>query len=135
MNYKTLLIACLVTAVLSASLTRYYYPRVDVQTVETTKDVIKTDIRTVVKVVERPDGSKETVTETVDNTTRTTKDTKSHTEIKQKDWILTVGAKTQLTALEPVYLVVVQRRVLGTVFSGLVADTKGTIGLTIGLEF
>lgn len=134
MNYKTLL-SYLAIALLSVALTRYYYPRVDVQTVETTKDVIKTDIRTVVKVVERPDGSKETVTETVDNTTRTTKDTKSHTEIKQKDWVLTVGARTQLTALEPVYLVVVQRRVLGPVFSGLAADTKGSIGLTIGLEF
>lgn len=136
MTIKTLLISCTITAVVTAAAVRYYYPRVDVQTIETTKDVIKTDIRTVVRVVEKPDGTKETVTETVDNTTRETKDKKSHIENKQNDWFIAAGVNARLNAINvPSYAISVHRRVLGPVFGGLTADTTGNIGVTIGLEF
>lgn len=136
MSLKTLLLACLASAAVAAAATRYYYPRVDIQTIETTKDVIKTDIRTVTRLIERADGTKETVTETVDNTKRTIKDTKSHTENRQNDWYVVASVNTRLYADDvPSYAIGIHRRIIGPIFAGVQADAKGAFGVAVGLEF
>jgi len=70
MSIKNVTILVLIVAALSAALTRYYFPKVEMKTQEITKEVIRNDIRTIVKEVTRPDGSKEVITETTDKTVK-----------------------------------------------------------------
>lgn len=135
MELRNVVILVLVVAIGSAGITRYYFPKVQSQTVETTKEVVRTDVHTVVRFVERPDGSKETVTEIVDHSTKHETSTNSQTTFARKDWFLGVGASTELKQLEPIYNVQVNRRILGPFYVGAQATTHGEVGLNLGMEF
>lgn len=135
MQPKTILILVVATATISAGLTRFYWPAIETQTVEVTKEVVRTDIRTVTRLIERPDGTKESVTETIDRSTKHESNTSSSTVYARKDWFLGIGASTELKRLEPVYNVQINRRILGPFYVGAQATTRGSIGLNLGMEF
>lgn len=122
----------------TAALTRYFFPRIETQTVDVIKEVVRTDIRTITKIIEKPDGTKETIIDHTDKSVEN-KDQK-HTETKyaKADWNISASAGQDITniqKLELVYGVHVQRRILGPFYLGGMADTSKRVGLSIGMEF
>lgn len=126
---RTILISLVVGLLVGAAAVRQFYPRT--QTVE--KEVVRTDIKTVT-VVERPDGTHETVT-IIDHTTKTENKNTISAPIPPQ-WLVTGGAG--LSNSGTAYSIGVQKRLLGPAFVGLQAITSlgNTTGLiTLGLEF
>ncbi len=138
MNLKSTLILALIVTIVSAGLTRYLFPRIETQTVDVVHEVIKKDIRTITKIVEKPDGTKET---TIDETDKSTdKKTEKHTETtyQNKDWQVAGTAETDYTQLQEVkldYGVHIQRRILGPFYLGALINTNKQVGVSLGLEF
>lgn len=128
-------IALLVGAALGGAASWYLFPKIETKTVTETKEVIRNNIRTVTLTTERPDGTKETRTETVDNSIK--KETSLHekVEYKKSKWIVSAGAATELKNLAPIYTLHVQKRIAGPVFVGIQGATDHLVGLTVGLEF
>lgn len=135
MNTRNVLILMVLVAVASAGLTRYYFPQVEFKNVEVTKEVVRNDIRTIVKEVVRPDGTKEIITETTDKSVK--KETSSsETLIAAKpQWMFDIGARANISDREIFYDLQVQRRILGPFFLGAKASTDKTVGVSIGMEF
>jgi hypothetical protein len=134
--------ACLIAAVLSAGLTRYYFPRVTVQTkVEVQKDVTQDNIKTIVQTMKLPSGEIDTTSTTIDNTVHT--DTQTQTDTlpqlypdQTKNWY--VGLTSSITGINfanPAYGVQVNRRILGPLFIGGTVNTHGEFGVSVGMEF
>ncbi|MBK9292815.1 MAG: hypothetical protein IPM52_14500 [Bacteroidetes bacterium] len=135
MTRQALLIVALVAAAVAG--TRYLWPRVEYRQTVVERETIKKDVRTIIKHVERKDGSKETVTTIVDNSKESSNRTETIVKAAQAQWLLSpllkIDAKQGLT--EPVYGLMVQRRVLGPGWLGVAATTDKQIMATIGLEF
>lgn len=134
MQTKTVLILLAATAFISASITRYYWPKIQIQTNEVTKEIVRTDIHTVTKLVERPDGTKETITDTTDHSTANSSASKSTIVVAQKNWILSTSIGTELSQYKPVYGLQAQRRILGPIYVGGLLSTTGMVGLSLGFE-
>lgn len=135
MSIRNTAILVILVAIISAGLTRYYFPQVEYKNTETTKEVVRNDIKTTTKTIENKDGTKETITETVDNSIKKI-DTKNETLIALKpQWMLDVGARTKLSDKVIVYDVQVQRRILGPFFLGARASTDQSLGVSVGMEF
>jgi Na+-translocating ferredoxin:NAD+ oxidoreductase RnfG subunit len=134
MNKNTVILMVAV-AVISAGLTRYYFPQIEIKNTETIKEVVRNDIRTIVKEVVRPDGSKETITETTDKSTK--KETsKSELIVAAKNqWMVDIAARKTLSDSEIYYDLQIQRRILGPFFAGIKASTDKSVGVSIGMEF
>lgn len=132
---KTILVTAVASLAIGAGLDRYLRPLPGTQTVEVTRDVVRTDVRTIVKVVEKPDGTKESITETVDHSVNTNTSSSSSTIYLKPNWLVGATVASKLAKLEPVYGVLVQRRIIGPVFAGGSVKTDGEFGLTIGMEF
>lgn len=133
---KNTLILVLVVAIISAGLTRYYFPKIETQTVDVIKEVIKTDIRTITRIVERPDGTKETIIDETDKSTNNKTEKHTDTTYANKDWLLSVSAQTEVTQImKPDYGVQVQRRILGPFYLGGMVDTSKRVGVSLGMEF
>lgn len=134
-------IACLVVAAVSASVTRYYFPQVTVQTktVEADHSVTQNNVKTVTHEVKKPDGEVDTDITTIDSTvhTDTNTETKQATQIApQKDWYIAATASiTGVNFANPAYGVQVNRRILGPIFLGGTVNTKGEFGVSLGMEF
>lgn len=135
MNIRNTLILLVLVAAASAGLTRYYFPQVEFKNVEVTKEVIKNDIRTIVKEVIRPDGTKEIITETTDKSVKRESSTSETMIASKKQWMFDLGARRALSAPEIMYDLQVQRRILGPFFLGAKASTDHTVGVSIGMEF
>lgn len=133
--------ACLVVAILSAGITRYYFPQVTVQTktVEVQKDITQDNVRIVVQQVKKPDGEVDTTTTTLDNTVHVDIDTKSSQTAQlapQKNWF--VGADASITGVNfanPAYGLFINRRIAGPFYVGGAVNTKGEFGVSVGMEF
>ena len=138
---KYVVIVCLVTAAVSASITRYYFPQVTVQTktVEADHSVTHNDVKTVTHEVKKPDGEVDTDITTIDSTVHTDTDTKTAQVVQlapEKNWY--VGATASITGVNfanPAYGVQVNRRILGPIFLGGTVNTKGEFGISLGMEF
>ena len=132
--------ACLVVAIMSAGITRYYFPQMTVQTktVEVQKNVVQDNIKTIVQTMKLPNGEVDTTSMTIDNTVHTETDTKTQ-QIQlspQKNWF--VGAEATITRVNfanPAYGVYVNRRIVGPFYLGASATTKGEFGVSVGMEF
>ena len=139
MELKTVGILVLATAIISAVVTRYYFPKVQtqVQTVEVTKEVVKNNIVTVTKIVKEKDGSETTTTTTTDNSVTQTSDSKSKSKTiaASKDWVISGSVQTKFEGLQPIYGVQVQRRILGPFYLGAMTNTDRAAGVSIGFEF
>lgn len=136
MNLRNTIILMVLVAAASAAVTRYYFPQVEFKNTETIKEVVRNDIRTIVKEITKPDGSKEVITETTDKSTK--KETsKSDTMIAAKSqWLLSVGARTKLSERDTlIYEFEAQRRILGPFYLGGKVGTDKSVGVSIGMEF
>lgn len=143
MNYKTLTIISIVLALGGYAVGRYMQPpKVVTKEVEKIKEVevIKRDVKTVIKEVVRPDGSKETTT-TIDESTRENnrRQTENQREVavvpQKPQWKAGIAAKTSLTNIIPVYGFHVERRVLGPFFVGVQGWGDQSAGLSLSMEF
>lgn len=131
MTKKTALLITLSVALLAYAFGRYAQPeKVVVKEVE----VVKRDVRTVVKTVKQPDGTviRERVTE---DKTQTAKSNETVT--------VNQGSKVKLNALvgwsfderKEVYGVMIQKDMFGPVSIGAFGLSDKTVGITIGISF
>lgn len=135
MNLKSLIFPAL-AATAAGLLVHYYLPRIETKTVVQTKVVVQNDVRTITKIVERPDGSKETVTETVDRSTKDSTASKTELKMARKDWQISAQALASIKHLDaPEYAVNVQKRLLGPLYAGLLVANSGRVGISLGFEF
>jgi hypothetical protein len=135
MNWKNVAIYTVVVATVSAAVTRYYWPQVETQIKIEEKEVIKRDVRTIIKEITKPDGTKETETEIIDNTTESRKKELESLKLKKKDWFIAGGATVNINDVNPVYNVQVNRRILGSFYLGASVNTRKDVGVQIGFEF
>lgn len=137
MSLKQVAVLLLVTATVSAALTRFYFPQVQVKTVEVEKDVIHNNIQTVVVTKKLPSGEVDSTTTIVDHTNKVDTDNKT-SEISKipPNWLIVGTASvTGINFANPAYGVQVNRRILGPIFINASANTKGEVGLGLGMEF
>lgn len=81
-------LTALISLLAGATITYYYMPtKLEVKEVE--KEVVRNDIKTVIKEVKGADGKVETVTEIIDNTVKTIEATKE--VVKQLQYHISVG--------------------------------------------
>lgn len=137
-NKLGLVVLLIIVAVISAGITRYYFPQIEFKNVEVTKEIVRNDIKTIVKTIEHKDGTKETIEERIDKSIKQ-ESTSSETVItKKNDWMLDISLRqnsiSKLTE-SPVYELQVQRRILGPFFVGAKASTDQSFGLSLGMEF
>lgn len=136
MELKNVAIAIVITAALSAVVTRYYFPKLQMQTVEVEKEVVKNNVVTVTKIVKEKDGTETTEITTVDKSTKKSEDSKVVSIAASKDWMISASAQTDFKeGLKPVYGLQVQRRILGPFYLGATANTDKAIGVSVGFEF
>jgi len=133
MQIKNVFFACLVSMALGAAGALYLRPNLE-RTVEVTKDVFKTDVKTVIHYKERPDGTKESVTTIIDNSKQTSSTSNTQEKPVQKNWLVGASVASKWD-LQPIYGVQVNRRILGPVYIGLTANTQAELGLVVALEF
>jgi hypothetical protein len=111
------------------------FPRIETQIKLQEKEVVRTDVKTVTRTVERPDGTKETVTETTDKSVAKSDKNASITKFAKPQWLVGISAKSELDELQPVYELQVSRRIIGPLFAGVTANTSGEIGILLQGEF
>jgi len=129
MTYKSITILCIVVAIVAAGSTRY-------KTVETTRDVVHNDVQTIVKTIKLPTGEVDTTTTTTDHSVKVDTDNKTAVQLQvAKNWLVSGVYSISIHTLEPSYGLQVNRRILGPIFIGANANTKGEIGLSLGMEF
>lgn len=137
-SLKSQVIILAVVIASTVAVTRYYFPRIETQTIDVIKEVIRTDVHTITRVVEKPDGTKETIIDHTDKSVENKDEKHSDTKFASKNWQMSGSASldyTELTRLEPVYGIQVQRRILGPFYLGALADTSKKIGVSVGMEF
>lgn len=135
MNWKNIAIYTIVVAVVSAAATRYYWPQIQTQIKIEEKEVIKKDVRTIIRERTNPDGSTEKETEIIDKSKeKITKEFQSIT-VKKKDWFVAGGATINIDDVKPVYNLQVNRRILGPFYLGASVNTRKDIGVQVGFEF
>lgn len=104
-----------------------------VKTVTVEKELVTrdTDVVTVIKEVVRKDGTKETVTRIEDKSKETTdKSVVSKVDNYKPQYKIDLFAGT-----DKEYMLSAQRRIFSNVFAGVWANTQGTVGVSIGMEF
>lgn len=127
-----LLVMCVVTAVV----TRYYFPQVQTKTEVVEKEVVKNNVRTIIKEVVKSDGTKETVTEIVDKTERKEESKKSQIKIAKKDWMFGLTYNRNVSENISGYQLSVSRRQIGPFFlTGNVARFGNDTVVGAGLAF
>lgn len=143
MNYKTVVLISIVLALGGYAVGRYLQPpEVVTKEVEKIKEVevVKRDVKTIIKEVVRPDGSKETVT-TIDESTRENTrrqaDTSKETTITpaKPRWKAGANVKASLTNVLPVYGVQIERRILGPFYVGVQGWADSTVAVSVSMEF
>lgn len=143
MNIKYSLLTALIIGLVGYAIGRYMQPaEVITKQVEVVKEieVVKRDVKTVIKEVVRPDGSKETVT-TIDENTRerTRRESDVKTEVVQSpakpQWEAGVMVKASLNNIIPVYGIQVERRILGPFSVGVQGWSDTTAGVSLNIEF
>lgn len=133
---KNYLITAILALAIGFGLGSYLMPRIETQTVETEKEVIRRDVVTEIREIVRPDGSRETVSTIVDKS-KEQKDSKSViTTIAQSNWHVSLNGSVKSLKLEqPIYTLQIERRVLGDIYIGGSVSSEKAVGLSIGMEF
>lgn len=135
MNTKSVLILVVLVAICSAGITRYVFPKVEFKQVEVTKEVVRNDIKTVIRTIERPDGTKETVQETTDKSVKKETSSKETLIASKNQWMFGIGVRMNPMDKDVFYDLHVQRRIVGPFFLGASASTDKTVGVSVGMEF
>lgn len=135
MNLKQTAIYTLIVIAVSVATTKYLWPTVETQIRIEEKEVIKKDIRTIIRERTNPDGSTEKETEIIDRSKEKREKELEQITNKRKDWFVAAGTSINFSDAKPVYNVQVNRRIIGPIYLGGTAHTNGQVGVQIGLEF
>lgn len=143
MTTRTWIIITIVMAAVAYASGRYMTePTIITKNVEVIKEVevVKRDVRTVIKEVTSPDGTRQVDTVIEDKTrerTRTDSDRSNETIVtnEKPQWKVGVSARTKIFDLVPVYGGTVERRIIGPIFVGINGWTDSSFGISVGLEF
>jgi hypothetical protein len=130
-NYIITGLVCLVIGVLAGSA---LFPKVKEKTVETEVERVVKDVQTVIKVVTRPDGTKEEVTTIIDKSKQST-DKTSTKIIAKNDWHISASGSRTFTDSSMTYTLQVERRIIGDVFLGASVDSEKQVGLVVGIDW
>lgn len=131
MKKRTIALIFLSAIAVSYSVGRYLQPeKVVVKEVE----VIKRDVKTVVKTIKQPDGT--IIRE------RTTED-KTQTNKSNETVVTNQGSKVRINAIagwsfehkKEIYGLMVQKDILGPISVGVFGMSDKTIGVTVGISF
>lgn len=144
-SYKTFIVTTIISVGI-AGLAGYFYAKrttpaeITIQEVEVIREVekIQKDVRIVERVIERPDGTKETEKIIEDrsletNIKQSNKEAITQTDFK-KQWRLGYMHSIHGDAAG-VQGLLVERRLFNNVSGGIFAQNNGTVGLTISIEF
>lgn len=139
MNIKYLpyVIVAVVSGLGSFYITKSFFPRIETKEVQVEKEIVRTDVKTITKVIERPDGTKETVQEVIDKSVSQETKVKESVVVKKDKWKADLGVRAKVSDIQnPVYDLTISRRILETpFFGGIKISTDKSIGLNIGIEF
>lgn len=127
MNFKYALALLLVGAVIGAIVTKRLTPVPVSASESTTKEVVVTHKKEIVK----PDGTKETDTIIVDNSS-------SHSDSRAMapKWHIDLGAGVGIYPREPIFYVLgVDHSFIGNLSLGAFGSTRGDIGVRVGYSF
>lgn len=137
-NTVKLAIAAIVILVVGTGIGRYLTPpKVEEKIVEKVVEKEKKDIHTITKIVERPDGTKETIIEHKDKSTSTVATDKSK-ELKidnTTDWKVSAGVGYDFRKKEQFYIGTIERRIIGTISVGVFGTTSQQAGVNVGIQF
>jgi hypothetical protein len=133
LTYKSLGILVLVAAVVGAAGCYWLMPTSQSTTFVDSKETTKTDVRTITKIVEKPDGSRQTIIETTDNSTKVATE-KQTIKTDSKKWAASVGVQANYT-LQPEYFIMLERKVFSNVSLGLMATTDAYAGVYVQIAF
>lgn len=128
---KNYIIVAAIAFITGAVGVKFLFPTVQEKIVEKQVDVIQKDTVTEVREVTKPDGSRETITVIVDKS-KEKKESSKVIAIAKPDWHLSVAA---VGLKDRYYQLQLERRVIGEIHVGVLANTKKEIGLTIGMSF
>lgn len=134
MSNKNIAILMVITAIVSAGITRYYFPQLEYKNTETVKEVVKNDIKVIERTIERPDGTKETTRETIDKSVKKETSTSETLIASKNQWMFDIGARANIDR-DVYYDLQAQRRILGPFFLGARISTDKTAGVSLGMEF
>lgn len=135
MNLKSLIFPTL-AATIAGLLVHYYLPRIETKVVTKTETIVQNNVRTITKIIERPDGSKETVIDSVDKSTVDKTKSKTSTKFAQKNWHISGSILTNFKAKNvPEYQIEAQKRILGPFYIGALLSSEQKVGLVIGFEY
>lgn len=130
---KNYLIVAGISLLLGFGIATQFFPTVKEKVVEVQTEVIRKDIQTVVKVVTRPDGTKEEVTTIVDRS-KQSKESSMVKTIAKATWHVSASANKGLDS-DLAYSLQAEKRILGDIFLGGNISTNKTIGVSLGMEF
>lgn len=130
---RTHIVVGLTCLIIGVVLCRIYYP-VDSTIVEVYKEKSQNDVKTIIKEIIRPDGSKEIITDITDKSS-TNKDKTSTKIIAKNDWHISASGSRTFTDSSMTYSLQVERRVIGDVFLGATVNTEKQVGLTVGIDW
>jgi len=136
MTIRNTTILVIIMCVITAIVTRYYFPQVQTKTEIVEKEVVRNNIKTIIKEIVRNDGTKETITEIIDKTKKQAESSKTETKILAKNWMASLTYNKSLDA--DGYQLSVSRRQLGPLFlTGNLATFDGEfqMGIGLGMEF
>ncbi len=135
MKPKQLIIYTIIVAIASGAMTKYLWPNIETQIKIEEKEVIKKDIRTIIRERTNPDGSTEKETEIIDHSKEKRDKEFEQTITRKKDWYIAAGTSVNQKDLTPVYNLQVNRRILGPFYLGGQVNTKREVSVQIGFEF
>lgn len=137
MTLRLCLLLCTLTAILSIVIDRYYFPVIQTKVVETTKEVVKTDIQTVTRTVTLPNGAIDTTTTTTDHSQRIQQDTKQTLVAKSSTINVSALAANDFSRglISPTYGISISKEIVGPITIGLFGLTNSTVGLSLGINF
>ncbi len=134
MSPKYIWLLMLLSAIVSASITKFYFPQIQTKTVEVTKEVTHTDIQTVTHTVTKG-GETDTTTVITDHTQHIESDNKTAVTIKKADWMVSGLYTIDIHTAKPIYGADIKYRLFDSLFIGGMLDTTGQPRVTLGVTF
>lgn len=109
--------------------------KIEVKTEIKEHEVTQNHIVTVTHEVTKPDGTKEIITTTTDNSVEHKDKQIEIQKSSPKDWFLTAGVARESLTSDNIYQISVNRRILGPLYIGGSFNTEKQLGLNLGMEF
>lgn len=130
---KNYIIVGFVCLLIGGTASKFLFPTIQEKIVEVEIEVIKRDVVTEVREIVKPDGSKEIVT-IIKDKSQEKKESSKVVTIAKSEWHVSAAALTPNTK-DIYYQVQIERRVLGNIHVGVLANTNSAYGISIGYEF